>query len=217
MPLTILVELREEWQEAWQSAGFRRKTITGMLFVTAILSAFPFFFQTIEKRNGFALNDPILRWLPAHNVSLALFVIIWALCLLAMYRAARHPYIFLTFLWAYILLSLMRMLAITLVPLDPPAGLIGLIDPIGNFFYGKNFITRDLFFSGHTSTVFLLYLCLPGSRDKKLALAVTMVVGFLLLVQHVHYTLDVLGALVFARIAYWVTRKTIVREESTVH
>jgi hypothetical protein len=211
MALTLLAELREEWQEAWQSAGFRRKVITGLFFVTAILCAFPFFFQTIEKRTGLELNDPILRWLPAHNVSLALFVIIWALCLLAIYRAARHPYIFLTFLWAYILLSVFRMLTITLVPLDPPAGLIGLVDPIGNFFYGKSYITKDLFFSGHTSTVFLLYLCLPGRRDKMIALAVTVLVAFLLLVQHVHYTLDVLGAFVFARIAYWVARRTVLR------
>lgn len=211
MPLTTLIELRQEWQDAWQSTPFRRKVITGLLFVTVILSAFPIFFQTIEKRNGFALNDPLLRWLPAHNVSLALFIIIWALCLLAIYRAAKHPYIFLTFLWAYILLSVMRILSITLVPLNPPVGLIGLVDPIGNFFYGEKFVTKDLFFSGHTSTVFLLYLCLPGKKDKKIALAVTILVGFLLLVQHVHYTLDVLGAFLFAWIAYWVARRTVLR------
>lgn len=211
MPLTTLIELRQEWHEAWQSTGFRRKVITGLLFVTVILSAFPIFFQTIEKRNGFALNDPLLRWLPAHNVSLALFIIIWALCLLAIYRAAKHPYIFLTFLWAYILLSVMRILTITLVPLNPPVGLIGLVDPIGNFFYGEKFVTKDLFFSGHTSTVFLLYLCLPGKKDKKIALAITVIVGFLLLVQHVHYTLDVLGAFLFAWMAFWVARRTVLR------
>lgn len=211
MPLTTLIELRQEWQEAWQSPGFRRKVVTGLLLVAVILSAFPIFFQTIEKRNGIVLNDPILRWLPAHNVSLALFVIIWALCLLAIYRAAKHPYIFLTFLWAYILLSVMRILTITLVPLNPPVGLIGLVDPIGNFFYGKNFVTKDLFFSGHTSTVFLLYLCLPGKKDKRIALVVTAIVGFLLLVQHVHYTLDVLGAFLFAWIAFWVARRTVLK------
>jgi membrane-associated phospholipid phosphatase len=72
-------------------------------------------------------------------------------------------------------------------------------------------VTKDLFFSGHTSTVFLLFLCLPGKIDKKLALIVTMIVGSLLLVQHVHYTLDVLGALLFAWIAFWTARKTVVR------
>jgi membrane-associated phospholipid phosphatase len=103
------------------------------------------------------------------------------------------------------------MLTITLVPLDPPAGLIGLVDPIGNFFYGKSYVTKDLFFSGHTSTVFLLYLCLPGRKDRMIALAVTALVAFLLLVQHVHYTLDVLGALLFASIAFWLARKTVLR------
>jgi hypothetical protein len=209
MPLTTLVELREEWHEAWQSAAFRRKVITGLFFVAVILCAFPLFFQAIEKRNGFVLNDPFLRWLPPHNVSLALFIIIWALTLLAIYRAALQPYIFLTFLWAYILLSVMRILTITLVPLDPPAGLIGLVDPVGNFFYGEKYVTKDLFFSGHTSTVFLMYLCLPGRKDKRIALAVTITVAFLLLVQHVHYTWDVLGAFLFAWIAYQVARRAV--------
>lgn len=214
MPLTTLIELRQEWHEAWQSARFRSRVIMGLFFVALILCAFPLFFQTIEKRNGIILNDPLLRWLPAHNVSLALFIIIWALCLLAIYRAARHPYMFLTFLWAYILLSVFRILAITLVPLNPPAGLIGLVDPIGNFFYGEKFVTKDLFFSGHTSTVFLLYLCFPGRKDKKIALVVTVLVAFLLLVQHVHYTLDVLGAFLFAWVAYRLARTTVLKEEA---
>ena len=205
MPLaTTLVTVKEEWQEAWQSVAFRRKVLTGLFLVIAILSAFPFFFQTIEKRAGYALNDPLLAWLPAHNVSLAIFIIIWAISLLSILRAAQHPNMFLTFLWAYMLLSCMRVLTITLVPLDPPVALVGLVDPISNFFYGEKFVTRDLFFSGHTSTVFLLFLCLPGRTDKVLALIATFIVGFLLLVQHVHYTLDVLGAPVFAWIAYRV-------------
>lgn len=212
MPLTTLIECKQEWQEAWQSAGFRRKVIAGLFFVAVILSAFPIFFQTIEKRNGFVLNDPLLAWLPAHNVSLALFIIIWALTLLCIYRAAQHPYMFLTFLWAYILLSVMRILSITLVPLNPPVSLIGLVDPVGNFFYGEKFVTKDLFFSGHTSTVFLLYFCLPGKKDKRIAFVVSLIVGSLLLVQHVHYTLDVLAAPLFAWIAYRVTRAAIPTE-----
>jgi membrane-associated phospholipid phosphatase len=104
------------------------------------------------------------------------------------------------------------MLTISLVPLDPPAGLIGLADPLSNFFYGPKFITRDLFFSGHTSTVFLLYLCLPGKADKKLALAATLSVAILLLVQHVHYTLDVLGGFLFGWISWWISARLMVRE-----
>ena len=213
MPITILAELREEWQDAWQSAWYRKRVIGGLALVIVILSLFPFFFQTIEKRSGYQLADPLLGWLHPHNVSIAIFVIIWAISLLGVLRAAQDPYMFLTFVWAYALLSVMRTLAITLVPLDPPVGLVGLVDPISNFFYGEKFVTRDLFFSGHTSSVFLIFLCLPGKMDRSLALVATVAVGYLLLVQHVHYTLDVLGAFVFGWLAFWTVRRTVVRPE----
>jgi len=210
MPITILAELREEWLDAWQSAWYRKRVISGLALVIIILSLFPLFFQAIEKRNGFMLPDPLLAWLPSHNVSLAIFVVIWAISLLGILRAAQDPYMFLTFLWSYVLVLLFRTLTITLTPLDPPPGLVGLVDPVGNFFYGEKFITKDLFFSGHTSTVVLLFLCLPGKADKGLALIAIVVVGSLLLVQHVHYTLDVLGAIFFTRLAYRIVRNTVV-------
>jgi len=184
----------------------------GMVIIIPLLAFFPYFFQSIEHRHGIILNDPVLRVLPPHNVSVPLFIIIWALSLLALVRAVQHPRMFLTFLWAFIPLSLFRMLTITLVPLDPPVGLVGLVDPLSNFFYGPKFVTHDLFFSGHTSTVFLLYLCLPGKADKKLALAVTLSVAVLLLVQHVHYTLDVLGGFLFGWISWWISAKLMVKE-----
>ncbi len=208
MPITILAGVREEWQDAWHSTWYRKRVIVGLMLVIVILSLFPIFFQTIEKRAGYQLQDPLLAWLHPHNVSLIIFVIIWANSLLGFLRAAQDPYMF---LWAYILLCLMRMSAIALVPLDPPRGLIGLVDPISNFFYGEKFVTKDLFFSGHTSTVFLVYLCLPGKIDRRLGLIVTVAVAWLLLVQHVHYTLDVLGAFLFAWIAFWIVRKMVVR------
>jgi len=217
MPITILAELREEWQDAWQSAWYRKRVIGGLLLVILILSLFPVFFQTIERRQGYLMPDPLLAWLPPYNVSLAIFVIIWAISLLSVFRAAQDPYMFVTFIWAYVLLCILRTLSITLVALEPPVGLIGLVDPISNFFYGKNFVTKDLFFSGHTSTVFLLFLCLPGRRDKGLALMATVAVGGLLLVQHVHYTLDVLGAILFAWLSFWTARRVIVRPDDMMH
>jgi len=36
-----------------------------------------------------------------------------------------------------------------------------------------------------------------------------------LLVQHVHYTLDVLGAIFFTRLAYRIVRKTVVQPLGT--
>src|SRR5258705_3143556 len=173
--------------------------------------AVPLFFPGHRKKERLSPGGPSIRLAAPHNVSLAIFVVIWAIGLLGTLRAAQDPYMFLTFIWAYWVLCLLRTLAITLVPLDRPVGLVGLVDPISNFFYGEKFVTKDLFFSGHTSSVFLIFLCLPGKVDKGLALIATAVVGWLLLVQHVHYTLDILGAILFAWVAFWTVRRTVVR------
>jgi membrane-associated phospholipid phosphatase len=211
MPQSTFISLRQEWQGAWQASSFRRRVIAGLIIVVSILSSFPVFFQHIERRPGILLNDPVLRLLTPHDVSLPLFIVIWAISGYSVYRAAQTPQMFLNFLWSFILLSLFRTLTITLVPLDPPPGLIPLMDPLSNFFYGKSFVTKDLFFSGHTSTVFLLFLTIPGRSDKKLALLATFVVAFLLLVQHVHYSLDVLGGFVFAWLSYQIAMRWILR------
>jgi len=215
MPQTIFTEVKEEWHEAWQNTGFRRRTAGGLALFIMISLFFPFFFQTIEARNGFPLNDPLLRLLPPHDVSTATFNIIWAVSLLSLVRAIQTPSMFLTFVWGWLVLTAFRLLTITLVPLDPPAGLIALQDPISNFFYGHHkFITKDLFFSGHTSTVFLLYLCIPGRKDKIVVLLATFCVAVLLLVQHVHYTLDILAAPFFGWAAYRLARRIVAQPQN---
>jgi hypothetical protein len=51
-----------------------------------------------------------------------------------------------------------------------------------------------LFFSGHTSTLFLMYF-FQDTRIKKLfTLFSSVAVGILVLLQHIHYTIDVIIA-----------------------
>jgi len=73
---------------------------------------------------------------------------------------------------------------------------------LSNHFYGGKFLTKDLFFSGHTSIQFLSFLCLQKKSDKVLALISTILVASLVLVQHVHYTIDVLAAPLFTWLSY---------------
>ena len=210
---TIFVEVKQEWQIAWLTPAFRRRLMVGMVVLIALLSLLPRFFQSIELRHGFVMNDMVLRALPSRNVSTLLFIVMWAFTTYCVFRAAQAPRMFLNYLWSFIFLTAFRCLTIALVPLDPPAGLIGLVDPMSNFFYGSGkFITKDLFFSGHTSAMFLLYLTVPGKTDKKLALVVTAIVALLLLVQHVHYTLDILGGILFCWLSYRIATRTVLRQ-----
>ena len=193
------------WSGAWKMPSFRWKIWIGLVALSVICITMPFFFQRIEARDGYFFSDLILQKLPAYNVSVAVFFLIWSSCLILLIRMYRDPMIFLVTLWAYIGVTLLRMSCIALISLNPPAGLIALADPITNYFYGPHYITRDLFFSGHTTTVFLIFLCLKKNSDRIYVLLSSILLGFLLLVQHVHYTIDVLAAPVFTYLVFRLT------------
>lgn len=196
------------WQVAWQSPVFRRKFIIGIVSALALLASFPYFFYTIEQHSGPVLNDWVLTKLIPRDVSLLIFGIIWAAALLLLIRTRRNPAILMMFVYSYVIISLSRMLSINLFPLNPPVGLLPMVDPITNAFYGEVYITKDLFYSGHTSTLFLIFLCLRQPWDRLFAFVGSLLVGSLLLVQHVHYTIDVVGAFVFTyplyRLGKWL-------------
>lgn len=196
------------WKEAVRTKGFIFKLIAVTLVFAAILYVFPFFFQHIEMRDGKKLNDLLVDNLRPVDLSAPIFICIWGITFLIAYRCFRNPVLFLAALYGFIVLTLVRMLTITLVPLNPPSGLIPLVDPISNYFYGKtNFVTKDLFFSGHTSSQFLFFLCLHKRRDKILAFISTCTVGTLVLFQHVHYTIDVLAAIPLTYLCYLAGRR----------
>lgn len=153
------------------------------------------------------LNDWVLAHLPAYNVSIIIFTIIWGMATLIFVRALYNPVIYINYVWTLIFINIARMLTITFVALDPPIGLIHLTDPLTGVFYGHNVITRDLFFSGHTSTLVLIFLCLEKRNDKILGFISIIVVMVLLLVQHIHYTIDVVAAPIIVYMIFVMVRK----------
>ncbi len=199
----------QKWRLAWQSPSYKKNLLLGLLALLILFSIFPWFFQTIEKRHGIVLHDWVLVRLPSHNVSIPIFILIWATAALMFIRCIQHPDIFLTILWSYVLLCLSRVITISLVPLEPPIGLLALNDRLANAFYGPTFITRDLFYSGHAASVFLMYLCLRKKSDKLFTLVSTIIVAILLLVQHVHYTIDVIAAPFFTYAMYLIALRII--------
>lgn len=201
------------WRKAWRNRGFRVKLIIAITGFAVMLTCLPFFFAHIEKRPGIVLHDVVLNWLPAVDVSVATFLIIWTMIIFWLVRCIQEPGMMLLSAWATLLLFASRMISISLLPLDPPARLIPLIDPVSNFFYGGPhvFMTKDLFYSGHTSTQFMIFLCFRKRQNKLIALAAAITVGLLVLVQHVHYTIDVIGAFIFPyfmyRLAAYMTKE----------
>ena len=197
------------WNEAWAIRSFKTKTVVALALVAIILLALPTFFAFIEKREGMVLQDYVLDAIPPMDVSVPTFVIIWSVVLLVLYRMFQNPRLFLVIAYGFILMCLCRILTISLLPLNQPPGLIALKDPIANIVYGGKgvFITKDLFYSGHTGNMFLFFLCLEAKWDKIIALTASFLIGFLVLIQHIHYSIDVISAFIFTYFLYLGAKK----------
>lgn len=199
--------LQISWSEAWTSKIFRGKLIAGAILFTAVLFYYPYFFAAIQKKQGTLINDFVLAYLPSVNLSATIFSFIYITIIVGIYRASQSPYLFLLFLWSTLFVSISRIITISFVPLEPPIGLVSLVDPILLPFYGPNSITKDLFYSGHTGSVFLVFLILRKKKEKMAALIATIVVAVSLLFQHIHYTIDVLSAPLFVYFVFVLAKK----------
>jgi hypothetical protein len=198
----ISLSVKDRWKQACDTSPKLIRLISGSAILFTILSLLPHFFARIEKRQGVVLNDWILAHVPSYNVSSFIFIIIWGMGLLVLLRAIYKPEIYITYVWALIFVCIARMLAISLVALDPPKGLVILADPLTGVFYGEASITKDLFFSGHIATVTLIFLCLEKRNDKIIAFFSIIAIAVLLIIQHIHYTIDIVASPIITYACY---------------
>ena len=191
------------WKTALERRGTRIQLAGLFIVITFYLWVLPDFFRYIQQRQGIILNDPILNHLPVMNLSVYCFTILYISVISTILYLVVRPDRMIIGLIGYVILLSLRLLAIYLIPLDPPSRIIPLEDPfIDKFFYVNMHITKDLFFSGHVSTVFILYLGVESSRLRQFLLVGCAFIAVILLFQHVHYTLDIVAAPLFAWAAY---------------
>lgn len=161
-----------------------------------------------NRVNGCQLNDWVLNLLPPTNVETILFSITWICILSGLIVCLRTPCKAIIVFLGIMFMVLIRCTVMYFVQLEPPVGIIPLRDTVleGSFYSGK-VLLKDLFFSGHTANLALLTFMVDIKWMKYLFGVLTLVVAFLLLMQHVHYTIDVLAAPFFAYFCYRLARK----------
>jgi membrane-associated phospholipid phosphatase len=190
------------WKEYLRDKYFRNELIITLIVLAIVLSCFTLFLNYNENRDGIILADPILHFFKPIDLTWLTFTIIYLSIVLGLVYISQNPKTLIFTLQVYSLLLLIRMMMMFLLPLNPPLGMIPLNDPfVQNFGTGK-ILTKDLFFSGHTATIFMLYLVVDKKLYKRLFLVLTMVVGTSVLLQHVHYAVDVAAAPFFAYLSY---------------
>jgi hypothetical protein len=201
------ISLDAAWPEAWADRAFRWRLALTVPALVATLSALAALVKWVERRPGAVLPDPVLAWLAPRDVTWPVFTLIYVGILLAVALLVRTPVRLVIGVQAYVVMALLRIVVMWATPLDPPPGMIVLEDPLVQLFGGASqALTRDLFFSGHTSTMFLLFLAVHGRAARAFFLACTVAVATLVLVQHVHYAVDVLAAPAFAFAAWRMAR-----------
>jgi hypothetical protein len=199
----------------WKEFLTNRRTefIITILLLAVILFIFPNFLAFVEGRQGVTLADPILELFNPIDLTWLTFGLIYISLIVAIFSFAAKPEILLLALQSYSLLVIFRILVMYSAPLDAPERLILLNDPFVQFFGSGDVLTKDLFFSGHTATLFLLFLLSDKKQLKIFFLISTVLVGIAVLLQHVHYTIDVLAAPFFAYSSYRIAK--IINERIT--
>jgi hypothetical protein len=182
------------WKEALHSPSFRLQLLLTVAILGILLLSYTHFLDWVELRPGVVLDDPLLASFQARKVTWIVFALIYGALVLGLGTLSARPAALLVALQSYSVVVAIRMAVMYVVPLDPPLGMIQLKDPFVQLFDTGVVLTKDLFFSGHVATVFLLFLTAQHRLLRLGFLLATVVVGAGLIWQHVHYTIDVLTA-----------------------
>jgi hypothetical protein len=179
------------WKEFLTDKKMRKELIISVPFIAAILIIFPQFLQFVETRQGVVFTDPILILFNPIDLTWLTFGLIYLSIVISIFSFAKKPDRILFTLQCYALMVLFRLIMMYLLPLEPPVTLIPLNDPLVQLLGTGEILTRDLFFSGHTATLFLLFLIIEKRGIKIIFLTSTILVGIAVMLQHVHYVVDV--------------------------
>jgi hypothetical protein len=194
------------WKTAVQDRTFCLKLILFPILFIIYSAITQHLGQYVEARQGIRLDDKFLMLLPSRDFSVEIFVLLYSSLFLLVVTHLSKPAVILKIIEMHFLVAVIRQICILMVALEPPAGMIILRDVfLENTIYPQNSpLTKDLFFSGHVASIWIYFLCSRKRYLKYSMLAATLFMSFMILSMRVHYTYDVLGAMLFTTVIYFV-------------
>lgn len=150
--------------------------------------------QYTEAMPAAPLPDVLHTQLPLVDLGLlATYGFILSQVVFFLYFILKEPQDLPKALTIYSIFVLFRAVFISITTLGAPATRIDDI-PIADFVFEGLYFTKDLFPSGHTALPFLGYLLIKHKTLRRFMLFWSLVMGATVLLLHVHYSIDVLGA-----------------------
>lgn len=190
------------WTEFVKNKSTKKELVVTFLLLVIVLISLTHFLDYVEIRNGVTLPDPILNLFDPIDLTWLTFALIYFSLIIGIISLINNPDILLFTVQLYIFMVIIRIIAMYLLPLNPPDKMIMLKDPVVEFFGSGKTLTKDLFFSGHTATLLILFLVSQKKTIKFIFLIDLIIVATSVLLQHVHYTIDVFAALIFTYACY---------------
>ena len=198
------------WKEVLQTTGGRWAMFFCLATAAIMVFYVPDFYQnTIAPKKGPILDDAFLNLFNPFDCSIAIFTILYLAVIQTLVLGLKRPSVMMLGITTYCAVSLLRMASMYLVTLEPPTGMILLIDPISSSLYPDNNFAKDLFFSGHVSTMMILVLLDGNKTTKWLKIVGTSIMGLFLAWQHVHYTIDLVVAPVVTYVVFAQIRRIL--------
>lgn len=193
------------WSNALKDGKNKAALIVAVMVIGFFILYLPYFFtEIIDPKPGTQLSDPLLAILPPADYSWIIFGLIYSCIILTITTNYQKPEVILSGLVTYCAVSLLRMATMYVFTLEPPQGLIPLSDPFVALIAYEPTFAKDLFYSGHISTLAVLILIEPNAKLRTVKAIATLLVGVLLLIQHVHYTIDIVFAPIAAVSMNWL-------------
>lgn len=203
--------MKKEWSSLWSCKTFLAVWLSLLFLVLCSLKLISLYLVFNENRSsGFELDDWILNALEPANVSTPLFAITWICIICCLPVALRTPKHSMVVFVSILTIGVLRCITLYLVPLLPPEGIIPLRDTLlEGSFYENQVLVKDLFFSGHTANLALLAFLVDVKWLKYILGICTFIVAYLLLKQHVHYTIDIIAAPFAAYFSYSLAKSVV--------
>ena len=192
------------WLPLLKTSKFRIQFFLTIFFLLSALFVYRKFLDFAEARPGIVIPDPILKLYNPIDLTWLIFGIIYLCLIIGVFALAKKPEKLLLAFQTYTAIVFVRIIAMYLMPFEAPEKLIVLKDPFVEMFGSGESLTKDLFFSGHTTTLFMLFLVVESKRLKYVFLISAIVVGVTIVLQHVHYVIDVFAAPFFTYVCFIV-------------
>jgi len=176
-----------------------------LLAMMSIISTFLFskFMIWNETRIGIHISDPILALITPVDLSIITGLMTNIPIFIGLLDIFRKPSNTIYLLYCVIGVCCFRSMTLFFFVLEPPVDIIPLSDPIlESLFYGGSVLLKDLFFSGHTANLLLIGFLVENIFLKRFIILCAALVGSMLIIQHVHYSIDVFAAPFFAVLIY---------------